>query len=275
MKLFRYSIAIFQNFLRFFGIEIVRSSLLAALKSSYGGTSPFFRVFDAENISPNFKKYLLQNLGTSSSQLCQDLVADYIHSNIGTDRPGFFVEFGATNGIDLSNTAILEKRYGWRGLLAEPAKTWHTNLVKNRTCLIDFRCVSSATDRNIEFWEAEVPELSSIYAWKDYDAWSPSRREGNLYKVETVTLNDLLAEHSVPKIVDYLSIDTEGSEYEILKDFDFAKFSFHFISIEHNYNPNRELICDLLAKNGYLRKFEDLSLWDDWYFSADALRVFN
>jgi hypothetical protein len=62
MKLFRYSIAIFQNFLRFFGIEIVRSSLLAALKSSYGGTSSFFRVFDAENISPNFKKYLLQNL---------------------------------------------------------------------------------------------------------------------------------------------------------------------------------------------------------------------
>lgn len=54
---------------------------------------------------------------------------------------GFFVEFGATNGIDLSNTYLLETEFGWNGILAEPDKYWHTSLIANRTAIIDIRCV--------------------------------------------------------------------------------------------------------------------------------------
>jgi len=54
---------------------------------------------------------------------------------------GYFVEFGAANGCDLSNTYILEKQFGWRGVLAEPAKMWHKNLIKNRDCNVEFDCV--------------------------------------------------------------------------------------------------------------------------------------
>ena len=56
------------------------------------------------------------------------------------------------------------------------------------------------------------------------------------YRVETISLNDLLQKYNCPKIFDYLSIDTEGTEYEIIKNLDFNKFSPKIITIEHNYN---------------------------------------
>jgi hypothetical protein len=62
-----------------------------------------------------------------------------------------------------------------------------------------------------------------------------------------------------------LSVDTEGSEYEILKTFDFNKFSFGIITVEHNYTLQRELIFELLTNNGYKRKYENVSEFEDWY----------
>jgi hypothetical protein len=66
-------------------------------------------------------------------------------------------------------------------------------------------------------------------------------------------------------MIDYLSIDTEGSEYEILSHFDFEKYHFKIITCEHNFTPARERIFSLLTKNGYARKCENLSKIDDWY----------
>ena len=55
------------------------------------------------------------------------------------------------------------------------------------------------------------------------------------YDVETITLNDLIAENTDKKSIDYISIDTEGSEYEIIKNFDFNKYAVEIFTIEHNY----------------------------------------
>ena len=68
-------------------------------------------------------------------------------------------------------------------------------------------------------------------------------------------------------MIDYLSIDTEGSEFEILNSFDFSKFKFRIITCEHNYTPMREKIFELLTKNGYTRVFKEISFNDDWYVS--------
>ena len=77
---------------------------------------------------------------------------------------------------------------------------------------------------------------------------------------------DLLIENSAPEYIDYLSIDTEGSELRILKAFDFSKYTFGVITVEHNYTSDRELIYKLLSSAGYTRRFEAVSKWDDWYF---------
>jgi len=83
--------------------------------------------------------------------------------------------------------------------------------------------------------------------------------------VQTVSLEDLLKKNNAPKYIDYLSIDTEGSEYEILSAFNFDEFNIKVITVEHNFTHQRELIFTLLTKHGYKRKYDYVSEFDDWY----------
>ena len=209
----------------------------------------------------NFIK-LYELLQESSGQLRQDL---WILSETGFKRGGFFVEFGAADGHRLSNTHILEKGFGWEGIVAEPARIWRSTLISNRQCSLDFRCVWHESGRSIEFVEVETPELSTTTEHRFGDLHSESRSRGTTYEVETVSLNDLLLHHQAPTEIDYVSIDTEGSEYTILQAFDFDRWSVKCFSIEHNHTDNLGLIRSLLARNGYEQVFAEISDFDAWF----------
>ena len=87
----------------------------------------------------------------SRSQFKQDVFALMVNK---FREGGYFVEFGATNGYDISNTYILEKQFGWQGILVEPAKMWHENLIKNR----EMRLFSTCTTEHL------MLELPLLYA---------------------------------------------------------------------------------------------------------------
>jgi FkbM family methyltransferase len=202
-------------------------------------------------------------LAKSKAQLRQDL---FVLSETNFLRGGYFVEFGATNGIDLSNTYLLEKEYRWSGILAEPATVWKRQLNENRpNSFIENRCVWSASNCILTFNETNMPELSTIDSYSLNDRHGGTRLTGHKYDVMTISLNDLLKKYKAPKYIDYLSIDTEGTEFEILNAFDFNEWTFGIITIEHNYTPSREMIFSLLSLNGYERKHQGLSRFDDWY----------
>jgi FkbM family methyltransferase len=193
----------------------------------------------------------------SSAQLFQDLFV--LHSlNCKTD--GYFVEFGATNGRDLSNTLLLESEYGWKGILAEPARCWHEELTENRSSIIDRRCVWNKSGATLSFTEvSKQPEYSTVAEFLDKDLHAEKRSTGQTtYRVETVSLIDLLNEHGAPHTIDYLSIDTEGSEFAILSEFDFDAYDIRIITVEHNYTENRNLLHQLLTGNGYRRTLTEL-----------------
>ena len=214
-------------------------------------------------LPPEMAVHVLPLLGESPAQLRQDL---FVLSQLGFKRDGFFVEFGAADGFNLSNSWLLEHRFGWRGILSEPARCWHDRLAASRKCYVDKRCVWSRTGEALEF--SEIAEISTITGFGQDDAHHAARKKALKYKVPTISLMDLMTEYSAPADPDYLSIDTEGSEFEILSHFDFARYSFKVITCEHNYTPIREKLYKLLTSVGYVRKYESISQFDDWYVRA-------
>ncbi len=222
----------------------------------------------------SYRELIAPFMPFSRAQLAQDLFA--VAASKTTD-PRFFVEFGATDGVSLSNTWLLEKKLGWSGILAEPAKIWHNALIQNRDCIIDTRCVAKQSGQMCSFLEVKSsnkasPELSGIKQFANNGDWASAIRteESTEYLVETVSLGDLLDSHSAPAEIQFMSIDTEGSELEILKNFDLKKRKIHSICVEHNFVANsRKQINNLLRDNGYSQILGNISKWDDWYVLKD------
>lgn len=202
-------------------------------------------------------------ISKSMSQIKQDV---FVLHQLDFKRNGYFVEFGAASGVGLSNTYMLEKEMGWTGILAEPAKFWHELLKMNRSdCHLEFDCVWSKTGEALLFNESDKAELSAINGFASKDEHAKDRDENNQYEVKTISLLDLLKKYDAPKEIDYLSIDTEGSEFEILNAFDFDAYKIKVITCEHNHTSMRDKIYELLSSKGYVRKCTEVSFFDDWY----------
>lgn len=191
------------------------------------------------------------------SQIGQDL---YVIENVyGKKRDGFFVDVGATHGENLSNTCLLERDYGWKGICIEPNPNFFSKLVKNRTATCLPCAAYSVNGKEFEFTVAGV--LSGISKHIDYHK---STLKNPTITVTTKTLTTILDECKAPRFIEYLSLDTEGSELEVLRGIDFSKYTFGFITIEHNWiEPRRTEMRELLLDNGYV--FHCESRHDDYY----------
>jgi FkbM family methyltransferase len=219
-------------------------------------------MFASEPSVTELTLYLSKNISDSNGQLLQDLIIGFLFNG----EKGFFCEFGAADGVTLSNTIFLEK-LGWDGILAEPSIRWHKLLFANRKCKISKECVYPTSGKQVLFNEVDEGMFSSLIEFSDTDMHSHRRVNGFEYLVDSISLEDLLRRNEAPDHVDFLSIDTEGSEFAILEAFDFNSFTFGAIFVEHNFTENRENIHSLLTTNGYKRVFSTFSKWDDWYLN--------
>jgi FkbM family methyltransferase len=196
------------------------------------------------------------------SQLSQDLNVLKFYNN-KTD--GFFIEIGASDGIELSNTYLLEKKYNWKGLCVEPIPKRFELLYKNRpNSLCCDKAVYNESNLNLIFDIANNFDLlSGISSHIDCHLNDVNKNKTQI-TINTISFNDLLEKYNSPLFIDYLSLDTEGSEYEILKSVDFKKYTFGLIDVEHNYmEPRRTQIKNLLTSNGYI--YRGANSIDDCY----------
>ena len=210
------------------------------------------------------------------SQIYQDIFASFI---VGDKYDKTFIEFGATDGLDISNSYTLESSFNWKGVLSEPSPQWHEALKKNRkNSKIITKCIWKESGKKLDFFMSDFGPLSTIKDFVESDKISiPTNTEirlksGKTISVETISLNDVIKEYFNSICPSYISIDTEGSEYEILKAFDLDNFRPKVFTIEHNHTENETKIDEHLITNGYVRIFRKLTTFDAWYIPSEILK---
>lgn len=182
-------------------------------------------------------------------------------------RNGYFVDVGAYDGEELSNTFVLEKRYDWKGICIEPQPKQFETLQKKRSCICLQTAVSDRSGERVSFVEAGLFGGIENSIDKHTFVLDPTN---NRIQVETVTLTELLDKHKAPPFIHYLTIDTEGTEEKILQGIDFSRYTFGYITIEHNYmEERRRRMRQLLEDHGY--RFFRQNKWDDDFAHPNAL----
>jgi FkbM family methyltransferase len=192
---------------------------------------------------------------------------------------GWFLDSGASNGVRGSNTWLLENAFGWTGLCIEPNREMFTELLMNRRgpcascCLYD-------REGEVDFLEAagvlggimDTYDPSLLNQARDFlqDRWPAGTQPPSVRKPAR-TIRSLLREFKAPPVVDYWSLDTEGSELRILQSFPFDEYSVRVLTVEHNWTSTREEIREFLESKGmYLAR--DLGI-DDGYVRCDEASV--
>jgi FkbM family methyltransferase len=204
-----------------------------------------------------------------NSQIGQD---KWVHSVLGDKSNGFFIELGACDGLYYSNTLFFERTLGWNGICIEPNDNYIQELRNNRKCIISNSLVYSEEGVEVDFSQCKA--ASSIVD-ENVGPFTKTTAENSVKKV-TTTLSNILESCHAPTVIDYLSLDVEGQEYNILSTFPFDKYKFRCITVEHNEphigNEQQMLIRTLLEKNGYkyVKGNDDVLHWghgpiDDFY----------
>jgi FkbM family methyltransferase len=224
-----------------------------------------------ENVFKDLLNYFSLSKDKSKSQADQDLFVLYFAHYAG--KKGFYVEIGAGDGVHISNTYLLEKA-GWQGIIVDPVN-YSSGNIKLRKCTKDNRAVYSKSGLKLPFLAVKsIPQiLDQSENWsgilehiRPYNKTLPNK----IIDVKTVSLNDLLEQHNAPNKIDYISIDTEGSEFEIISNFDFNKYDVEIFTIEHNGANFRNDMVTLLNSKGYFRmpnynQGGFVPNYDDWF----------
>jgi FkbM family methyltransferase len=169
---------------------------------------------------------------------------DFKLNEIINKENGFFIELGAYNGIDQSNTAFFEFYKSWTGILIEPSYDEYIKCVDNRKNSVVLNCACVSNDYKDEFIQGDFNNgpMSSI---------NGSRVNGaKITRIKARTLENILDEHSNNKIIDLLSLDVEGYELNVLKGLNLKKYRPTYLLIEI-YNNQYSDICNFLSENNY------------------------
>lgn len=195
------------------------------------------------------------------SQYQQDAwLNEYFFKN---KKSGVFVDIGAHDGVTLSNTCFFEKELGWTGICVEPLSGVFEELKANRGCICIKGCIAP-TSGKAQFLKIigdqdnvmALEMLSGLLHAYDVNhlqridkAITQQNGKKETIEVDCFKLNDLLDQYKIYHI-DYLSIDTEGGELDILKSIDYQKYLIDIIEVENNYN--NEEFANFLNSKGYV-----------------------
>jgi FkbM family methyltransferase len=192
---------------------------------------------------------------------------------------GYFVELGANDGMSYSNSYYFEKYRGWKGILIEPIPHNYLKCLKNRSKSTKVFCNACVSfDYKEKFVEIVYSNMMSVSLGLETDINNSDNHaligksflekdEDNFnFGAVANQLNNILSKANAPKQIDFLSLDVEGAEIEVLKGINHNEYRFKFICIEsrdiqkiNNYlTINNYLLVEQLSPIDYLFKDKEL-----------------
>jgi FkbM family methyltransferase len=185
----------------------------------------------------------------------QFLTDYYIHKYFPADYVGTAIDVGMAHPSHDNNTYVFEEN-GWNCLCVEPNPALYKLANGVRKYAENFACGSSNVD-NVDFDVFTICDTNqtAISGLKPDNRLIESHRHlingVEKIKVNVRTLDTLIANHSWITSIDFVSIDTENTELDILKGFDIAKWQPKLFVIENNYDE--PFIAEYLSQFGYIR----------------------
>lgn len=181
---------------------------------------------------------------------------EWVREFLQDKRNGVFVDLGAYDGVESSNTYYLEKELGWTGVCIESNPSFYRRLTQTRS------------STNINVAAMDYKGFCIFHGINTYKTNEPTHNS-----VRCDLLDTILEECNCPKDIDYMSLDIEGHELAVLQSLDFTKWNINLLTIEHNsylHGPAlKDAIFELLSQNGYDRIREDVCApegpYEDWY----------
>ncbi|MDE7174593.1 MAG: FkbM family methyltransferase, partial [Helicobacter sp.] len=215
------------------------------------------RIKKIEAIADIFWVSKLQDV-SFCGQLGQDAIA-YVAN--ACKKQGFFVDIGAHDGKSISNTYLFEQ-LGWNGICVEANPATFEKLKQNRKCDTYNVALHSKNIGIVQMATSKSSVLDTLELNLTPAHKTRVERGGEItyIQVPTATLDEILANYPTISHIDFMSLDVEGGELEVLKGINFSKYTFGFIAIEHNYFKDaQKKVSELLNSKGYR-----ILMWNGW-----------
>jgi FkbM family methyltransferase len=169
----------------------------------------------------------------SYAQYGEDLVVDAV---LGCPANGYYVEVGANDPSLLSNTRRFYDR-GWHGISVEPDPRMYARLAAQRPRDTVLNIGVAATNGKASFYRLD-PDTLSTFDEAEYQRSLreyPGTRLVDVLEVEVATLDTICRSHLPPKqTIDFLSVDVEGTELDVLKGSDWRSARPTVVLVEIN-----------------------------------------
>jgi len=254
------------------GYYVIKKSTLNTMKTDAVSTvKNVFNTTTDKELIRNFLSYLVSDSFSdtplSKSQLGQDFFA-LAASNNGVNK--FFVEIGGGDPIISSNSYLLQKGFGWKGIIVEPNPIFIERILLER-----------CDEGEVELYPYAIAEkegtsdflpiglIGTLPEYIDGDFHGKQRKK-LLSREKLITIEKKSPRTFVETVIngrkiDFLSVDTEGSEWEIIKHWPFELCKPHAICVEVNNRTWKPELTSFLVSHGYSQKMDKLSKFDSWF----------
>lgn len=221
-------------------------------------THPKWSELLTDDREPMIKKCLkdLNNIkedySPSRAQFGQDLWALEHHNQ---KRNGTYLEIGVHDGENANNTVMMDQEYGWSGVCIDPMMK---NMEKRSCKQFKVALGSETGEADFRYSDGGDQGLSGLDKFANSDnnkQWKDVVSNFKMKKVQVRTPEDVFTEANLPSTIDYMSLDVEGAEMDILRSFPFDKYCVKYATIETNNDKEKEKeMEEFMTQRGY--KFE-------------------